>query len=81
MTEDQALELYRDHCQPGDRGALERYGEKAAVAAIIAATAHMQHVAYFDEGEFHWMSGIAPRDCELFTRRTVNGIKAERDRA
>lgn len=27
----------------------------------------MQHAAYFDEGEFHWMSGIAPRDCELFS--------------
>ncbi|MEW9855892.1 hypothetical protein [Novosphingobium sp. M1R2S20] len=26
----------------------------------------LQHVAYFDEGEFHWMSGIAPRDCELY---------------
>ena len=29
----------------------------------------MQHVAYFDEGEFHWMSGIKPRDCELFAKR------------
>jgi hypothetical protein len=28
--------------------------------------AKMQHVAYFDEGAFHWMSGIAPRDCELY---------------
>lgn len=26
----------------------------------------LQHVAYYDEGQFHWMSGIAPRDCELF---------------
>lgn len=25
-----------------------------------------QHVAYFDDGEFHWMSGIAPRNCELY---------------
>jgi len=25
-----------------------------------------QHVAYFDEGQFHWMSGIRPRDCELY---------------
>jgi len=31
----------------------------------------MQHVAYFDEGEFHWMSGIAPRDCELFAARAA----------
>lgn len=28
----------------------------------------MQHVAYFDEGQFHWMSGIAPRDCELYAK-------------
>jgi hypothetical protein len=28
----------------------------------------MQHVAYFDEGQFHWMSGIAPHDCELFAK-------------
>lgn len=38
MSPEQALALYREHCQPGDRGALERYGEKAAVAAIVAAT-------------------------------------------
>lgn len=31
------------------------------------APVKMQHVAYYDEGAFHWMSGIAPRDCELFT--------------
>lgn len=29
-----------------------------------------QHVAYFDEGAFQWMSGIAPRECELFALRT-----------
>lgn len=36
----------------------------------------MQHVAYYDEGAFHWMSGIAPRDCELFAKwpaRTQSG--------
>ena len=27
-----------------------------------------QHVAYSFDGEFHWMSGIAPRDCELFAK-------------
>lgn len=26
----------------------------------------MQHVAYFDDGKFEWMSGIAPRQCELY---------------
>lgn len=25
-----------------------------------------QHVAYYEEGQFHWVSGIAPRDCELY---------------
>lgn len=25
-----------------------------------------QHVAYYDDGQFHWMSGIAPRNCELY---------------
>jgi hypothetical protein len=39
MTEQEARALYRDHCQPGDRGTLEHYGEKAAVAAILAVTA------------------------------------------
>ena len=32
------------------------------------AVEQLQHVAYFDEGQFHWMSGIAPRDCELYAR-------------
>lgn len=27
-----------------------------------------RHVAYHDEGQFHWVSGIAPRDCELYQR-------------
>ena len=29
----------------------------------------LQHVAYYNDGEFYWMSGIAPRDCELFAKR------------
>lgn len=37
----------------------------------------MQHVAYFDEGSFHWMSGIAPRDCELYAARPDAAIKRE----
>lgn len=35
--EEIARKLFLEQCQPGDRGALERHGEKAAVAAIIAA--------------------------------------------
>lgn len=27
-----------------------------------------RHVAYCDGGEIHWVSGIAPRDCELYQR-------------
>lgn len=37
MTEEQARLLFLDHCQPGNRGALERHGERPAVAAILAA--------------------------------------------
>lgn len=65
MTEQEARALFLEHCQPGD---MSHYGEKAAVAAILAAVgAHgRQHVAYVDEGKFEWMSGIKPRDCELY---------------
>jgi len=38
MNAEQARALFLDQCPPGDRGALERYGEKSAVAAILAAT-------------------------------------------
>jgi hypothetical protein len=34
MTPDQARALFLEHCEPGD---LSHYGEKAAVAAILAA--------------------------------------------
>lgn len=32
-----ARELFLSHCKPGDRGTLERYGERAAIAAIMEA--------------------------------------------
>lgn len=35
---------------------------------VEAPAETLQHVAYFDEGEFHWMSGVAPRDCELYAK-------------
>jgi len=48
---------------------------KAALAALRSPASAspadvevMRHVAYFDEGEFHWMTGHAPRDCELYTK-------------
>lgn len=55
MTEDQARELFRDHCQPGSRGALEHYGEKAAVAAITALLATIEtearrYAGFYDAG-------------------------------
>lgn len=37
------------------------------------AESWQQHVAYFDEGEFHWLSGIAPRNCELYTAPPSTG--------
>lgn len=42
MTPGDARALFLQHCQPGSRGTLERYGEKAAVAAILAVTAHVE---------------------------------------
>lgn len=33
----------------------------------LAEQGQAQHVAYFDDGQFHWMSGVAPRNCELYT--------------
>ncbi|WP_303758386.1 hypothetical protein [Sphingobium yanoikuyae] len=62
--------------------AMRKHWSGIAKAAYIAADAMLaerskpvtvpaetlQHVAYFDEGQFHWMSGIAPRDCELFAK-------------
>jgi len=39
VNAEQARAVFLEHCQPGDRGTLERHGEKAAVAAILAAVA------------------------------------------
>lgn len=39
VSPEQARALFLEHCQPSFRSALERYGEKAAVAAILAAVA------------------------------------------
>lgn len=39
-----------------------------AFARHRITASQLQHVAYFDEGEFHWMTGIAPRDCELYAK-------------
>lgn len=39
MTEDEARLLFLDHCQPGNRGVLERHGERPAIAAILALAA------------------------------------------
>ena len=37
MNAEQARALFLEHCKPGSHGTLERYGEQAAVAAILAA--------------------------------------------
>lgn len=45
----------------------KRYDSDLGVAVIRSmCQPKMQSVAYYDEGQFHWMIGIAPRDCELF---------------
>jgi len=36
-------------------------------------TEAMEHVACFDEGEFRWLSGRKPRDCELYAARKTGG--------
>lgn len=46
----------------------------AARNRVLAAQPDMQHVAYYDEGEFHWMSGVAPRSCELFAPLKTGGV-------
>ena len=50
---DMALALFRSHCQPGDRGTLERYGEKAAVAAILPLLTALSELSdlFAHEGE------------------------------
>ena len=45
MSPDQARALFLDQCQPGDRGNLERHGEKAAVAALTAFADGLDAVA------------------------------------
>lgn len=50
------------------RAAITANEEKAIMAAFVSASNGLQPVAYFDEGQFHWVSGIAPRDCELFAK-------------
>ncbi len=40
--------------------------QRGYAAAQEAIDPKMQHVGYFDEDQFQWMSGIAPRKCELF---------------
>lgn len=48
------------------RAAITANDEKSIIAAFVSLSNGLQPVAYFDEGQFYWMSGIAPRDCELF---------------
>jgi hypothetical protein len=51
MNAADARELFLNHCQPGDRGTLERHGEKAAVAAILGAyTAGRESAAQIADG-------------------------------
>jgi len=45
MIADEARTLFLDHCPPGDRGALQRHGETAAVDALLKATAFIESEA------------------------------------
>ena len=39
---------------------------QAAIAAQQVKPVKLQHLAVCDEGVLRWMSGITPRDCELY---------------
>ena len=57
MTEDQARDLFRTHCSTGQQGALEAYGERPAIASIMAAHALMGATAQpapAPQGEDGW---------------------------
>jgi hypothetical protein len=50
------------YCRP----CAEALARRIAAEREAVPVQKWQHVAYFDEGQFHWMSGIRPRDCELY---------------
>ena len=59
--------------QPSDDELLREAREDTAHDDVSETGADLlkqgwQHVAYYDAGKFHWMSGHAPRDCELYAR-------------
>jgi len=73
ITEKQVFNVWWNLLPLGERLSLSakvRFAMADAMLAerakVKAAETEMQHVAYYDEGAFHWTSGIAPRDCELF---------------
>lgn len=41
----------------------------AARETAPAVETQMQHVGYYDEDGFDWMTGIRPRNCELYAAR------------
>lgn len=42
MSPDEARALFLEHCEPGDRGTMERYGAFAATSAICSVTDHIE---------------------------------------
>lgn len=54
----EAAAIIRTRCQPIGNN----------ITDAMQHVAYFDEVAYFDKGEFHWKSGIAPRDCELYTK-------------
>jgi hypothetical protein len=53
------------------RAAITANEEKSIIAAFVSLSNGYQHVAYFDQGKFQWMSGIAPRNCELYAKQVT----------
>lgn len=73
---DWADDVWKDACASANEA--RAISQDKAAAAVIRSmcrpkedgrSEEFEHVAYYDDCEFHWMSGIVARDCELFARR------------
>ena len=74
-------EAVRDICSGVRGGQPMAYGAYALADAMLAARGtapaaelQMQHVGYYDEDGFDWMTGIKPRHCELYAARTQEHV-------
>lgn len=60
MTEDEARQLFRQHCHPGRQGILEAYGERAAVNAILSALSASQEREARARAALEKIAAVAP---------------------